>query len=1074
MPFHYFHSENLDALFPVLRAEMRNERHALPPQKMQAIVVGNLETEAWITRRFIAADGVLMGVCFPFLESAIHSFSERLEFQIPASQSESWFLPPTGERQAALGIAEFEILLLGILTDKRSAQLLHELGYRDDNLTASQITTLAGVLADELRETILHAPALLTKTGRENGQARTPGEKLWRELYQALRSTGHPFPAFEPALAEQIAARQMPGGLAADTLHLFGMPALSEYHLRALAAIARHLSVKLYMTDLSSVAEHTNLLLATAGKKAVAFTGLLRDACSTYGAPFTAEAVAAGPAQQKQFALYALPGIWRGAELMGDEFHEILLSNPQLYQDDVGVSLTDPGLQYAAFERSLAMRELVAFSRERFYEVSHPLAGLWQIIAEAVQSGLSRQLLARYALHPLVAEQAATQPERIAQWLRALDKAQAYRDDYPAAQEVFSIESALRRMNRGLIIQGAHDTTLPAARTLRLFDSADFAAGFYAFLQPLARARAALGSLTGEALARSMLLVQHEISAAGESTQVLAGWFDKVKMLRGFSTLGLPHMVRLLRRHLQGKSLAQQTGHEGITFSSLAASCYTRDTQLLFDLSEDADRREAHGDHLFPEIQKAPTRFTVFEQLATQVATALSSSARYVILAHSAQDPATGAAKYPSQVLAEARAAAEALGRAEVSRPAFGANLLHNEPALPAIASDADRRTAWLLQRPAAAYEPLSSYTLPPVSENRVPATIDLRDLASYLENPARHVLRRHLPPDAEIASFGHEEPRLAVSSDARLRFCEEYLDLALLDANAAALPSAAEYVRARQMRGEYAPEGFDQAGRLLAEDGNDRRLTALAQTLSAHFRLVEYIFRAGIGRTFVVDESPRLTRYYHDAICLSQSTLTGSSGLLLQNREGNLFRLQSAIYGNRNAALVELHLLSCILGAAKVAVSVPVITLADLATGTRSKDAIAALAFTPRASLALREEKTAREYLERLADQICAQRIFWYDHSMVKDPKLAEWSGMSCEEVLQRLAKPPETNANSDLQRLQKFFALEVDGASGEFFEAFIRPVAVLDQQQNYGKTPGSGARSKAGKSHRPKAGNT
>ncbi|GAB4423484.1 MAG: hypothetical protein OHK0011_03390 [Turneriella sp.] len=1053
MPLRYFHSERLGPLFPVLHHEIRRERQNLPPQKTQAIVVGNLETEAWIIRQFLATDGILMGVCFPFLESAIRSFCERLELGIAPASSESWFIPPSMERDKPLGLAELEVLLLGILTDQGNDELLHALGYSSEQLNASQITTLATVLAEELRETILHRPALLHEINQSKKQNKSAGERLWRTVYRTLRTTGRPFPTFEPGLANQIAAQTFPAGSAPETLHLFGMPMLSEYHLRILAAIARHVPVNLYMTDLSAYATSHNSLLATAGKNAQTFAALLRDVCESYGTPFSATGLKAPTGTGKVFAFYALPGHWRGAELLGDEFHDILRRNPQLYQDDIGVSLTNPGQHYAAFERSLAMRQLIAFSRERFYEVPHPLAELWQIIADAVQRGLSRPLIVRYALHPLVAAQTAAEPENIQQWLTALDKAHGYRDDYPEPQAVFSIEAALRRIQRGVILLNATDSALPASRSLRPFDSSDFSTRFHNFLKPLLLARARLAGLTGDKLAEAMLSLQHEISGAGESTQTLSAWFDQIRTLTGFDRLSLPHLVRLLARHLPGRSLAQQTGREGITFSSLAASCYTRDTQVLFDLSEDADRQDRQADYLFPGLQTAPTRFTGFEQLANQIAKALSSDARYVILAYSAQDPATGAEKYPSQALADAREAAELLGRTGTVRHDLPANLLHNDTSLPPVASDADRRTAWLLQNHSGTYPPLSAHTLPKLVSVLPGAVTEIRDLLAYLKNPARHILRRHLPPDLEIAEFGRDEPKLAVGNDARLRFCEEYLEQLLFDATGTITQTAGDFIRFRQALGLYAPEGFDQASRLLAENENDRRLTTLAHKMRAEFRLVEYIFHAGISAPFKVEETSRLTRMYYPAIRLRETVITGSSGILLQNPENRLFRLMSAIYGDRNANLIELYLLLCLFALADISLAGQAISLADFATNTRSKDPIGAINFTGRTGMSLPDTGTAQAYVQQLVDAMSAQRIAWYDHSLIKEPKLAEWSGFSAEEILQKLSRQPEKNLNEELKRLQQYFALEADSGSVSFFETFIRPVALLDRQENPAK---------------------
>jgi hypothetical protein len=1073
MPLCYFHSEQLRPLFSVLHGEIERERKNLPPLKNQVIVVGNLETEAWVTKCFLASDGILMGVSFPFLESAITGFSEWLRTGLTPPKSGSYFLPPTDERPKPLGLAELEVLLLGMLTEQHNDELLRDLGMSSGQLTASQLVALASSLAQELRETILHCPALLSAISQGKRQAKSAGEKLWLRLYQALESTQRPFPAWEPALAEKIAQHQFSAGAADEILHLFGIPLLSEYHLRILVAMARQFTVKVYMTDLSDYAASNNNLLRTAGKKAEQFVSLLRLLCEHYGTTLTTTHVPAEAMTGRTCAVYALPGYWRAAELLADEMHEILLREPTLCQSDIGVSLTQPELHYAAFERALAMRELIAFSRERFYEVPHALAELWQIIADAVEHGISRPLLVRYALHPMIAQHRAAEPAMVEQWLTALEKAHGFRDDYPKAQEVFSIQAALQRIQRGVILHNKASAVLPASYSLRPLDSLDFAVGFHKFLRPLLSAKARLAKLTGKKLAEAMLLLQQEMCGADESMEELASWFDRVQALPGFDRLNLPQVVRLLAHHLPGKSLAQQTSREGVTFSSLAATCYTKHTQVLFDLCEDADRKQNQADYLFPELMTAPTRFTGIEQLSYQLALALSSDTRNVIFAYSAQDPATGADKYPSQLLASVRDAAEELGRTHTTRSNFPTTLLqHDQASCAPIASDADRRTAWLLRNKKPHHPPLSAYTLPERSLLVSVATLEIRDLLAYLRNPARLLLRRHLPPELAIAEFGYDEPRLAVGTGARLRFCEEYLEQILFDASGSITQTAGDFIRFGQALGHYAPEGFEQASRLLAENDNDERLTRLAHNMRAELKLVEYIFRAGISTPFVVEETARLTRLYHPAIRVGATLVTGSSGLLLQDSDNRLFRLVSAIYAERNANLIELYLLLCLFALAGIRIKGRVIGLADFATNTRSRDPIGALGLTLRAQLVLPEPACASAYVERLIEAIHAQTIVWYDHSLISDPKLADWADLSAEEVLEKFSSQTEKNTGHEVERLQKYFALEADSGSVSFFDTFIRPVALLDRQENPARAKATVQNQSAPKTTKHKAG--
>ena len=104
-----------------------------------------------------------------------------------------------------------------------------------------------------------------------------------------------------------------------------------------------------------------------------------------------------------------------------------------------------------------------------------------------------------------------------------------------------------------------------------------------------------------------------------------------------------------------------------------------------------------------------------------------------------------------------------------------------------------------------------------------------------------------------------------------------------------------------------------------------------------------------------------------------------------------------------------------------------------------------------------------ARAYVELLLARLCEQHIAWYDHSLVKNPRLAEWAAMAPAEILQRLTKQQENNTSEDLRRLQRYFALEADSNSVAFFDTFIRPVAVLDRELKPAKATAATGRTAA-----------
>lgn len=1051
MRFSLFHCEHLEPLLAELRTRLRHERRMLAPQKAQAVVVGNLETEALITRRFIAEDGILMGVHFPFLESAIADFCTRLiSAQAPAA-SESWFLPPNtlDNKYRPLSRLDLEILLLHLVKNREGQALLRELGFDVTTLPPAQLVTLVGNLAHRLRESILHSPQNFAALGQKKYAACSTAEKLWWQLEKMLRELKRPFPGFDPTLPEWICQQELPPQAPRETLYLFGMPIISEYHIRSLVAIARLLPVEFYMVNLAAHATSPNRLLKKTGARMLAFTELLQQTCAHYGTEFSSQQMESQPTAGRTFTISALPGVWRAAELMGDEFHARLAKDPNLRQDEIGVSLTDPGLHFAAFERALGMRQLTAFAREKFYQVPDALSELWQMIAEAAQSGVSRALLVRYALNPLIAQRYADTPEKLPLYLKALEKAHGYRDDYLDTQSVFLISEALRRIERSMLIGASFAVDLPPVLQLGADNDYAFASELRSFLTPLLAARNRFADLTGEKLAEAMLQLQQEITPTIEAAQKLASWFDDIRELPGFSELSFAEMIKLMQRHVPGRSLIQKSGREGISFASLGASCFTRQVHLLFDLGEDAERDDA-GNLLFPEIRNSPTRLAPEEQLAIEIVQALASNVHALILAYSSHDPATGAQKYPAQALADAAEAAEILGRQKMPTQHYPITIMGSYEKIPPIAAAADRKTVWLLRNPELHHGALTDLLMPTLHAQGRQDEIDLYDLLEFINNPAYHLLRSYLPNEPEIFSFRREEPRLAFSSDAKLLFCEDYLRYALFDAHGTAVIEAADFVRLRQKHGEYPPEGFDQAMQLLAENDNNARLSALAQRLQKDFTLVEYIFHAGVVSPFRVEERARLARIYLPAVEINGTRITGTSPTLLCTKDGKHHRLMSAIYPKRSALLVEAHLLLCLLALSPLSPRLKSITIADLGTKTRRADPLSAIDCNPSASLSGSEAKKAKQYLQDAVAGMRAVDPIFFDLSLIADKKLGHWATATDQELLDAFRKASENTEGSRSAAVQSFFALDVDERSVEFFKKFILPVAEIDRQEN------------------------
>lgn len=1040
MSIRFIHSINLESLFPLFDKSLRAERQKLSPQTPQAVVVGNLDTQAWLTQSFLEQDGILMMVDFPFLESAISSFASRLERGINPTKTESWFsaIPDREATSTPLSRAELELILLGLLKDEKNRALFEALGYGAAHLNASRQVALAMHWAKRLHEAVLHIPQTLADVITTTRKTQNAAEKLWQKVFSQMTASKRPFYSFDPTLPARIAAAQQIESTNTSTLRLFGMPLLSEFHTRTLVSMAKHIPVEIYSLDFSLYADAKNPLLSLVGQKAQVFKTLVEDLCSELKLPLEDVGVSAERKPKRALEVHRYPSLWRAAELFGDTIHSALSQDGLLRQNHFSVVLTDAANQFAPFERALGMRSLKVFSRTHFFEAPSPLVELWQLLSQAA-AGINRDLLLRYARNPIV--EASHGKEEIELNLALLQKLHAYRDDYEGAQSIFLLDEGLGRLLRSAIV--SNEVGLPPATPIDTVEAAQATEKLTAFLRPLRIAHKILAEKKGTALAQAMRDIQKEIAPTGDEMSVLSRWFEKMATLPGFETLSFTDAVALLARSLPRASLAQQASQEGVTFSPLVAACFTKRIQGLFDLSEDIEKSADDGPLLFETIKDSATRLTVHERVAFELVTALSSNVERLIFAIAEFDAVTGAQKYPATHLAQIEDAALSVGRTYAEKREFPTTLLGATASGIPIASSADVATVNALRLTnSPPKDSLSTFLIPKNRHENSREYQSVKDLKAFLQNPALYRLRNFMPGiEAEFA-FRNDEPKISLGDSGRLTFAADYLKSSLLDVNERTILSPIEFVQWQRASALSPPDGFDTTKEFLTPQ-NVQALENLAAGLSQQYKLVEFVFHQAIKKSCSVDETSRLTRHYMPAVSVGDRPVTGSSGIFLYDATAGVLVSFRRPYQSKVQNAVESSLIGMLLTLSQWKNLPNQIFVGELNTDTKAKSPIEALDLKTNAAFALFDAKDATKYLANLLQALLSDEIIFYDHSLIESPVFDKWADKERSEAFETMQKNGEKFLSGESAMAQKFYSLEVDEQSVDFFERFIQPIA-------------------------------
>jgi hypothetical protein len=1066
MAFFYYQAHALTALFPELYRLIKAERCALPPQTPQTIVIGNLDTESYLRNAFLERNSVLMGVEFPFLESAIENFSVRMSGGAPPAANQSWFSPATGEftEQKTAGILELELAVLAVLENPQHAAILRAIGYPREDLNELKRIALAHKLALKYRDYLLHIPDTMRGFTATPAAANiAPVGALWRLVHKYLTERQYSSTLMNPdAFKAACKNLKIAEHALKPQLYLFGMPILSAFHIEMIAAIATRADVHLLGIDFAN-SQHTPLVHSAVVSRFAAYSKVLKKISQIGEADFSSVEIRPPlTTKQTRIEFWSLPGVWRGAEILGDHWHERLLKNSALRQTDIHAVLTNLPEDYAAFEKALSQRAMTPGSQTRLYEKSNPLTELMRLLRDAATS-LDRDLILRYWANAAIKKAFNLDADKIELYKRALESAQGYRNDFPENQNVFNIDAALMRLKRGSLVAAETTTTLPSV-TIREFEAAENLSAFVSCLDFLLTAGGRLAEAKGKTLFQNVNAL-FEISGIqlDPDFPAIQNLLTKISAL-GPDSLGFSQLVKILERYAPKSSLKQGSGKEGVLFSGLGGTCFVGESVTLFNLNEDLDQAD-QSDLLLPEYDSAPTRLTAVDAIYIALESARFSGCEELIYAWSGINPVSGAEKYPSYAVTNFRIFLDANGIPSIFREKFAATMLDlDSDENPPLAAAADAKTVFLITQTDKTELADKNPFLPKRQPSAARTEISVSDLENFLISPTHFALNLITPTPEPPAEFRNDEPKLGAGSKEQYRFCEDYLFVLLADTGAGEIFLPSEFIKNKQLSGKIPPAGFDQTQILLAQNNNDAYLRKFAGNERNTTVVVEYFFRADIKKTFVRRDAARLERRYLPAPVIGGITVTGLLGRFYERTDNEgLILLDSKIYSERSTLLVKMYLrLSlALIAAEKKPHGLTAISLFEYKLPeSKTKQGVLMPEFSPSGSIRRDDIADAKGYLENLVATLSCGETFWFDLSLLSGKKLGAFTDITENDLTELLEAEPKGIQGEKADYLRRFYNLKSDRRSYDFFQKFILPVANLDtaaaKKKQKGKTDG------------------
>ncbi len=1040
MPLHYVYSKSLAGLYAPFSRQLHAERQRLLPQTPQTIVVGNLDTESYLQNRLIEEDGVLMGVNFPFLEGAIENFSLRCRHRIYPKSNESWFSVPATvtDSQRSFSLLDLEIGLLGILQNPQQAGLLKQLGYDSGQLTPARIGVLAQKLAGEWYDYLLHIPGVVQSL-RANG---APGA-LWNVLQQTLKEAGF----LSPHLGNQQAEAAPEPDSAQAGLFLFGMPMLSAYHLRALSEIARTVQVTVYATDFADLRNSPDSLIATVGQKYAAYRETLALTAKAVDIALTITDAGSANNLMPRVQIAALPGLWRAAEIIGDICHG-KITDSDLRQTDISIAIHNLDAQYAAFEKSLGMRTLTATCRATALKAPDASVELWKILVTAAGSGIDRDVLLRYWQNPVTRDALQLTDEDIDLFRLAIERAQGFRSDYQAAFAAYSFGSAKARLARAAFF---HETS-GRQQGLRLLDSLRQTDVLLQSIDQLTSIASRLGREQGNNLLASMQEITHSAIFANHAGRLQIGEILlRIGQIPGSQYLNLKQIVAIIENAVQGADLRYNPSADGITFTSPVATAYGRPLQVLFDLNDKISTPDDRP-YMLPEFRAAPTRLNTDEQLVIAMVHAIFGGSKEVILAYSNIDAKTGAEFYPAQVLARFEKSLQVIGIEVSHLSGFSPTVIDTAASKTTTAADDDILTLnHVVFGSGKQKHALTDLLMPRETAQSGGNALTLKELYAFLKNPAIHVLAQRVALPEEPAEFRYAEPALASANSSKAVFCEDFFNEAMGFRELRQTPF--DFVLTRQTRGEMPAGGFDHATRLLAKSENAERLSKFTTEAIAKYRRIDVILANRIESPFVKSDGMGIERCYFPAINLQGFTISGQcEGLYLDSETGQVLRLVSATKKRRLPAILELHLLHCLLDYAGLEIpGAESLHFSELTFSAKKNDPDR-LEFNIKnnCEVAL-PDFNCEAYLLKLIQARTNAEIFWFDLESLTTTVFANLAALSEKALIDSHETDSEFSRRpAKSVFLKRFFDLSADRRSYDFFDQHLRPLAVANATVN------------------------
>ncbi|HRP70430.1 MAG TPA: exodeoxyribonuclease V subunit gamma, partial [Turneriella sp.] len=628
MAFYYYQSTDFNVLFNRIYALVKEERKALKPQTPQTIVVGSRGITEWLEEKFIERDDVLMGIDFSFLENALLAFDERANTQSFPEANESWFQAPQQSDELSYAtFFDFQLAVLDVLLTSQKKEDALQKEFNLKNLTQLQMLALLQKVTKQINEYLLHAPEAMQKALTQRNPP--PTLQLFSLAHEKLTQRGLISPLFllSPQKKESFPFKKSSTPKVSHTLYLFGMPLLSAYHLTQLLRVSQNVDVHLAALHIPFIKEGKNLFYQKASQHFEQYTDFLQKKASALNATLHIESTestlslwqkewASGASSQtfvdKRIEFLALPATYRGAEIIADKWHDALVKDDTLRQEDFSLLLTDEKNQFAAFEKASHERKLSLFTRAKFFERVSDVLELLSIFSQASSEGITRELVVTYLNNPLVCETFALTRETQDLYIAALSSANGYRSNYEASLAIYNFDAAIKRLRLGILVdtQNATDEEVPGAAYLREFDSVEIFENFLNCIGLLLDTPSALQNQSAKKITEQFVKLITRFESPNNPFEIaeVCSTLKKIELALEEHEMSAAQIVSLLTNTLSKPSLTQKYDELGICASSFLSVTPHRRHTTIFSLNEEIDKDTKLDADALPEYSLSPTR----------------------------------------------------------------------------------------------------------------------------------------------------------------------------------------------------------------------------------------------------------------------------------------------------------------------------------------------------------------------------------------------------------------------------------------------------------------------------------